>query len=207
MAIRITASEPVTMPDRPVLLLASASPRRSALLTQLGVPHAVTVADVDETPRPGEAPETLVLRLAAAKAERGAAGGGMPALGADTVVCVDDLILGKPLDGEDAARMLRLLSGREHRVLSGVALAAAGRTRTALSASIVTFRVLTEPEIAAYWASGEPRDKAGAYAVQGLAARFIAHLDGSYSGVMGLPLFETAALLQDAGMLPPLEGP
>lgn len=193
------------MPDpRPVLRLASASPRRSALLAQLGLAHEVVASDVDETALPGEAPEALVVRLARLKAEHGAEGGARPALGADTVVCVEGRILGKPRDAADAADMLRLLSGRGHRVLSGVALVTRGRTATALSASTVVFRPLTDREIEEYWASGEPLDKAGAYAVQGLAARFISHLEGSYSGVMGLPLYETATLLQDAGLLPPL---
>jgi septum formation protein len=188
----------------PVLLLASASPRRSALLTQLGLAHRVAATDVDESSLAGETPEALVVRLARLKAQRGALGGALPALGADTVVCVDGRVLGKPRDAADAAQMLWTLSGRSHRVLSGVALATQGRTHSALSASTVTFRVLTTAEIDGYWASGEPCDKAGAYAVQGLAARFISHLAGSYSGVMGLPLFETAALLQDAGLLPSL---
>ena len=188
----------------PILRLASASPRRSALLAQLGVAHEVAVADVDESARPGEAPEALVVRLARQKAERGAQGSALPALGADTIVCIDGRILGKPRDAADATGMLRLLSGRGHRVLSGVALATGDAVNIALSSSRVVFRELAPDEIAGYWASGEPRDKAGAYAVQGLAARFISHLEGSYSGVMGLPLYETAALLRSAGLLPPL---
>src|SRR4051812_43323006 len=176
MGILTTVSESASL-----LRLASASPRRSALLTQLGVAHTVVAADVDETALAGESPEALVVRLARLKAERGAAGGRYAALGADTVVCIDDRILGKPRDATDGAAMLRLLSGRQHRVLSGVALAAGDVVRSAVSASTVRFRALTEAEIASYWASGEPRDKAGAYAVQGLAARFIERLEGSYS--------------------------
>jgi nucleoside triphosphate pyrophosphatase len=194
----------MTSPPPPVLRLASASPRRSALLSQLGVAHEVTAADVDESPLAGEAPEGLVVRLAGLKAERGARGDSRPALGADTVVCIDGRVLGKPRDADDAACMLKLLSGRGHRVLSGVALFTGEGVRTALSVSTVVFRTLAAREIEDYWASGEPRDKAGAYAVQGLAARFIARLEGSYSGVMGLPLYETATLLQAAGLLPPL---
>jgi septum formation protein len=190
------------------LLLASASPRRSALLTQLGVPHEVAASEVDETPLPGEAPDALVVRLASLKARRGALLCAEPraVLGADTVVVVDQRILGKPRDAADGAGMLRQLSGRAHRVLSGVALAQGDLVRTALCTSEVRFRLLDEQEIAAYWASGEPRDKAGAYAVQGAAARFITHLAGSYSGVMGLPLYETAELLAAAGLLPPMSG-
>lgn len=185
-----------------LLRLASASPRRSALLTQLGVAHEIVAAAVDETALPDERPEALVVRLARLKAERGGAGGARPALGADTIVCIDEHVLGKPRDADEAAAMLRLLSGRDHRVLSGVALCAGGTVRTALSVSTVRFRALGETEIADYWASGEPRDKAGAYAIQGLAARFIERLEGSYSGVMGLPLFETAMLLDAARLLP-----
>jgi septum formation protein len=187
-----------------LLLLASASPRRSALLTQIGVVHEVLPAQVDETVLPDESAEALVVRLAGLKARHGAArraaGDGRPVLGADTVVVVDDRILGKPRDATDGASMLRQLSGRSHRVLSGVALAHAGAVRTALSISTVSFRALDAAEIAAYWASGEPRDKAGAYAIQGRAARFVTHLAGSYSGVMGLPLYETAELLTAAGL-------
>lgn len=193
------------MSDADTLLrLASASPRRSALLTQLGVAHEIVGADVDETALPAERPEALVVRLARLKAERGGEGGTRPSLGADTIVCIDKRVLGKPRDADEAAAMLRMLSGRDHRVLSGVALLAGGTVRTALSASTVRFRALTAAEIADYWASGEPRDKAGAYAIQGLAARFIERLEGSYSGVMGLPLFETARLLDAARLLPPL---
>ena len=192
------------------LLLASASARRSALLTQLGIPHEIVAADIDETPLDGESPEVLVVRLARLKAARGARlhgdTTGRAVLGADTVVVVDGRILGKPRDAAEAAAMLGLLSGRAHRVLSGVALAAGGAVQTRLSESTVVFRALSAREIAAYWASGEPHDKAGGYAVQGLAARFICRLEGSYSGVMGLPLYETAELLAAAGLLPALEG-
>lgn len=192
------------------LLLASASPRRSALLTQLGVPHEIAVGDVDETARSDETPEALVVRLARLKAQhvaslRGArVGSPLAVLGADTVVAVEGRILGKPQGSDDAVAMLQLLSGRTHRVLSGVALVRGDEIHARLSVSEVTFRALGDDEILSYWASGEPRDKAGAYAVQGLAARFIARLEGSYSGVMGLPLFETAELLAAAGLLPPL---
>lgn len=184
------------------LLLASASPRRSALLAQIGVDHEAAPAEVDETPLPGEAPDALALRLARAKAEAVAARReGRAVLAADTVVTLDGTILGKPADARDAARMLGALSGRAHEVHTGVALAAGGAVHTRLSTSTVRFRPLAADEIDAYWATGEPRDKAGAYAIQGYAAVFISRLEGSYSGVMGLPLFETAELLSAAGLL------
>jgi septum formation protein len=184
------------------LLLASASPRRSALLAQIGVPHDTAPADVDETPLAGEAPETLVLRLARLKALAAAAAApARPVLAADTVVTLDGAILGKPADAADAARMLGALSGRTHSVHTGIALARGGELQTRLSTSVVEFRTLAREEIDAYWATGEPRDKAGAYAIQGLAAVFISRVAGSYSGVMGLPLFETAELLSGAGLL------
>lgn len=189
----------------PPLLLASASPRRSELLRQIGVPHVIAAAEVDETPAPGEPPRELALRLARAKAEAGAAGAapGQATLGADTVVALDGRLFGKPRDAADARTMLEALSGRAHEVWSGVALAHGGGVQVRASGTVVRFRELSRAEIDAYWASGEPRGKAGAYAVQGRAAVFIEHLAGSYSGVMGLPLYETAELLRAAGLLPP----
>ena len=193
---------------RPAIYLASASPRRAELLPAIGVRFEVLNLDgfaVDEAVRGREAPATYVRRLALAKAHAGAramAARGLPprtVLGADTTVCVGREILGKPGDAADppreAARMLRLLSGRMHRVLTAVAVVDGGRERVALSDSRVTFKSLSRAEIAAYVATGEPFDKAGAYAIQGGAAAFVRRLSGSYSGVMGLPLFETAALL------------
>lgn len=183
--------------------LASASPRRKQLLEQLGLRFEVVPADVDETPRPGEAPRDYVGRIARLKAEAAAARlghPGLPVLAADTAVVLDGDILGKPKDREDALRMLARLSGRAHQVLSSVALWRAGSLEAALSESRVRFRALSQAEAEAYWQSGEPRDKAGAYGIQGLGGMFVEHLDGSYSGVMGLPLSETAALLQKAGV-------
>ncbi len=190
----------------PDIYLASASPRRAELLTQIGVTYEVVAAAVDESLRPGEAPEVYVVRLALAKARAGhAARSGRPVLGADTAVVADGLILGKPRDRADALGMLARLSGQTHHVYTGVALVDCdGEAHTRLSVSSVTFRALSEQERAAYWASGEPADKAGGYAVQGLGALFIERLEGSYSGVMGLPLFETAELLQ-ACAIPLLE--
>jgi septum formation protein len=186
----------------PDIHLASQSPRRRALLAQIGMRHDVVAVAVDESPLPGEAPAEYVLRLALAKARAGRAlRPDRPVLGADTAVVVDDQILGKPLDRADGIAMLARLSGREHRVLTAVALVG-DREESRLSVSHVRFRPIDAAEAAAYWATGEPVDKAGGYAVQGLAALFIESIAGSYSGVMGLPLFETGELLRRAGIAP-----
>jgi septum formation protein len=181
--------------------LASRSPRRRELLAQLGLRPAVISADVDETPRADEDPQQFVARVALAKAKAGrqTAPLPLPVLGADTAVVCDGRILGKPANADDALAMLRLLSGREHQVLTGVALLGA-RQQTAVSDTRVRFRPIGAEEAAAYWASGEPRDKAGAYAIQGLGALFVERINGSYSGVVGLPLFETARLLAQEGI-------
>lgn len=186
------------------LLLASGSPRRAELLAQIGVAFEVIVTDVDETLMPGEAPRDFVRRLAGEKALAGLemSSGGMPVLGADTVVLLGDRILGKPADRAEAAEMLRMMSGRDHFVLSAVALATpAGQLEVVLNATRVTFTELPEAFIEWYCGTDEPLDKAGAYAIQGGAGRFVAHVEGSYSGVMGLPLYETGRLLQAAGVL------
>jgi septum formation protein len=185
--------------------LASASPRRRALLAQIGVPFDVAPADIDESRRGTEAAADYVLRLAAAKADavwlRVAAGDRpAPVLAADTIVVVDGEPLGKPADALDADRMLARLSGRGHEVLTAVAIRHEDIVRTALARSEVRFRATTGAERAAYCRSGEPLDKAGAYGIQGLGAVFIESLAGSYSAVMGLPLFETAALLRQFGL-------
>jgi len=186
-----------------LIWLASGSPRRTALLAQLGVAHRVRPVAVDERVRPGEAPRAYVQRLALEKAEalwaQLPAAERLPVLGADTTVTVDGEILGKPSDFPECERMLRRLSGRTHEVCTAVALRDAQGADVRLSVSTVTFRVLQPEEIAAYWASGEPRDKAGGYAVQGLGALFIEHIAGSYSGIVGLPLYETGALLARIG--------
>ena len=185
----------------PVLCLASVSPRRRELLAQIGVPHVVVGADIDETAQAGEAPRDYVLRMARQKAltvrERGER---LPVLAADTTVVLDEVIYGKPRDREDGIAMLERLSGRTHEVLTAVAVADSRGVALRLSVSTVRFRGLSPQECAAYWETGEPRDKAGGYAVQGAAAVFIESLNGSYSGVMGLPLFETAELLRAAGV-------
>jgi septum formation protein len=193
-------------PAAPLLCLASASPRRRELLAQIGIAHTTAVPNIDESTLPGEAAAHYVLRLARAKAlaVRGQASA-LPVLAADTIVVLDGAICGKPGSAADGLEMLRRLSGRTHTVLTAVALAVrAEPPLSLLSESTVTFRTLSTAECLAYWESGEPRDKAGGYAVQGRAAVFIERLSGSYSGVMGLPLFETAQLLQAAGMPLPL---
>jgi septum formation protein len=185
----------------PLVCLASASPRRRELLHQIGIAHCVAPGDVDELERPGEAPRDYVLRLARAKAEAvEPAARGLPVLGADTAVILDGVILAKPVDAADARRMLSLLAGRQHEVLSAVALAYRNRCEARLSVSQVRFASLSVADIDRYVASGEPFGKAGGYAIQGLAAAFIEHLSGSYSGVMGLPLYETSLLLAGAGI-------
>jgi septum formation protein len=193
------------MMTNPQLYLASKSPRRRELLEQIRVRYAVITAELEEMPFPGETPEDYVVRVALDKARAGrelVPGVPMlPVLGADTVVVVDGLILGKPEDPQDAAAMLRRLSGRTHGVLSAVAVV--GREeRTALNASEVSFREISDSEIRAYWNTGEPADKAGGYAIQGLGALFVSGLRGSYSGVMGLPLYETAELLAAEAIRP-----
>ena len=189
------------------LFLASGSPRRRELLTQIGVPFQVVSASIDETPLPDECPAAYVERLARAKARAGREhllGASVSApfcvLGADTAVVLDDQILGKPVDEADALSMLMALSGREHEVLTAIAILAAERCETRVVRSRVSFRTISQQEAAQYWASGEPQDKAGGYAIQGLAAVFVAGLNGSYSGVVGLPVRETAELLGQFGI-------
>lgn len=193
------------------IYLASASPRRRELLAQIGLGCELLGVAVDETPRPGEAPGDLACRLALSKARAGAAVAADPArpvLAADTVVALGAEIFGKPLDQADGARILGRLSGRTHEVYTAVAVACGGRERVELSRTEVTLRTLEAAEILAYWHSGEPVDKAGGYAIQGLGALFISGIRGSYSGVMGLPVFETARLLAQFGLpVLPLEPP
>lgn len=185
----------------PRLILASASPRRAALLEQIGLRFDVEPAEVDETPAANATAEALVERLAAAKARAVARRhADAVVLGADTVVALGDAIFGKPRDQAQATDMLRALSGRTHRVCSAVAVVGSDRCDTRLSVSRVTFARLDDAAIAAYWATGEPRGKAGAYAIQGLGGAFVTHLEGSYAGVMGLPLHEAALLLTAAGV-------
>jgi len=188
---------------QPVVCLASSSPRRRELLTQIGVPHTVISADIDETAFPCEQPRDYVMRIARQKAlaVRGRGTTALPVLAADTTVVLDNVIHGKPRDREDGIAMLQRLSGRVHEVLTAVSLAVDNRVDLRLSISEVRFAKLTLEECTAYWETGEPHDKAGSYAIQGIGAVFVESLSGSYSGVMGLPLFETAELLRDAGVM------
>jgi septum formation protein len=184
--------------------LASGSARRRELLAQIGVPFQVLDVTVDEARLPGEAPDAYVVRLARQKADAGwrarPLGNPSPVLAADTTVVLDGRILAKPNDRCDGERMLRELGGRTHEVLTAVAVATAQGLISRTSRSEVAFRAISAAEARDYWATGEPHDKAGGYAIQGGAAIFVADLKGSYSGVMGLPLFETAELLKQAGV-------
>ncbi len=195
------------------IYLASQSPRRRELLTQIGVPHRLLTPDPDEDAEAleavlaGEDPLVYARRVTAAKLDAAVLRLGRrrdapqaPILCADTTVALDQHLYGKPADAADASRMLRELAGGTHRVITALALQAGARRWDALSESTVTFAAMTASQIDAYVASGEPIGKAGSYAVQGGAARYIARIEGSYSGVMGLPLFETAQLLRAAGL-------
>ncbi len=186
---------------RPELILASASPRRRELLAQVGiVPDRVEPADIDETPLKSETPAQLADRLARSKAAVVAARHPEAVvLAADTVVSLGRRFLEKAADGEEAARFLRLLSGRNHRVHTGVAVAHAGRISVRVVETRVTLKVLSEPEIAAYVASGDWQGKAGAYGIQGPAGAFVRRIVGSHPAVMGLPLYETVSLLEGVG--------
>jgi septum formation protein len=205
----------MTAPDKRIYL-ASRSPRRRELLKQIGVAFELLLprensprgADVDETPLAGEAPIAYVTRITRAKAQAGSDHVkarrllAHPLLAADTVVVLDGELIGKPVDAQHAQALLRRLSGKTHEVLTAVALAHRDRVQTALSASTIEFRNLADDEIRRYVSSGEPLDKAGAYAIQGRAAVFVRIINGSYSGVMGLPLFETAQLLAGCEITP-----
>lgn len=187
-----------------MLYLASGSPRRRELLGQIGVPFSTLLTVIDETPLLNEPAVDYVRRLACAKAQAGLASlvepGAAVVLGADTSVVLDGRILGKPESRTEALAMLAALSGQTHTVLTAVALANSQRCAVRVVSSQVSFRSLSTAEIEAYWASGEPQDKAGSYAIQGLGAVFVADLHGSFSAVVGLPLCETAALLADFGI-------
>lgn len=184
------------------LVLASASPRRVELLHQIGIEPTVHPVDIDETPAKGELVTDLVARLAREKAEQGAVetDGKIPVLGSDTVGLLDGKVLLKPVDFEDAEAMLLNMSNRWHEIHTAVALINEGICHQITAISRVKFREISRDEIRDYWQTGEPQDKAGAYAVQGLAAVFIKRIEGSYSGIMGLPLFETSQLIREAGL-------
>jgi septum formation protein len=190
------------------LVLASASPRRAELLRAAGIEFDVLIANVDESARPGETPAQHVARLAEEKAFRVLPQAGRrPVLGADTVVVVDDHILGKPADAADAARMLRMLAGRKHQVMTGVALIPTVpqvdsiAVHDGIEVTTVEFAPLSDAEITAYVSSGEPMDKAGAYAIQGLASLFVTRIEGSYANVVGLPVALVYNLCKRAGLL------
>lgn len=190
----------------PSIYLASRSPRRAELLQQMGVLFSVVPADIDETPHAMERSDAYVKRLAIEKAQAGyalvlqKAWFEMPVLAADTTVSIDGEILGKPQDDEDAYRMLSLMSGRWHEVHTGIAVAQAGHVAMEISSTMVQMDDLSDAVIRAYIATGEPKDKAGAYGIQGIAGSLIKRIEGSYSGVMGLPVYETAQLLKRAGI-------
>jgi septum formation protein len=198
-----------------LLVLASGSPRRRDLLGTLGIAFEVRSTDVDETPVTGETAEELVRRLAVAKAEAGLAAASerpVVVLAADTLVSVDGEVLGKPVDEADAARMLRLLSGSRHQVLTGVAVAASHGTAAMLAVEVETTHVhmapWTDEQIAAYVASGEPMDKAGSYAIQEVGDRFVTQIEGTFDNVVGLPLDRTRRMLAEAGVdLPEAQPP
>lgn len=190
----------------PQLILASRSPRRAELLDRLQLVFSIRPVDCDESARPDETADMLVRRLAAAKATLAARAGDseLPVLGADTIVVVDEVVLGKPADREAGLAMLRLLSGREHVVMTAVAVSALhGTDRTvdvAVSSSRVWFGDFDDAQLQRYWATGEGRDKAGGYGIQGIGGILVRRIEGSHSGIMGLPLFETEALLRAAGV-------
>ncbi len=183
------------------IILASASPRRRELLEQIGVSYRVEAVDIDETPLLNELPQVYVERVATEKSAacRNILGVDMPVLAADTAVVLNGQIMGKPRDFEHACRMLQALSGNTHQVYSAVSLRSR-QHQQAVSITEVAFRNLSSREIIAYWQTGEPQDKAGAYAIQGVAGIFVESIKGSFSGVMGLPLFETAQLLEQQGI-------
>lgn len=201
-------------PTKNYIYLSSRSPRRRELLKQIGVKHSVLLMrettsrpiDIDETPLPDESPPEYVYRITRAKAEAGWSRliqrnlPLLPVLAADTIVALDGCIFGKPKDTAHAEKMLQVLSGRTHQVITAIALAFQGNIKHRLSITTVRFRDIGKREIQACIASGEAFDKAGAYAIQGLAAAFIVEISGSYSGVMGLPLFETTQLLEEFGI-------
>jgi septum formation protein len=190
-----------------MLVLASQSPRRREILRQAGIPFTVRAAEVDESPRGGENPADYVLRLAAAKAYAVEAAEGERVLGADTTVVIDGDILAKPADAADARRMLARLSGRRHEVLTGICLRSGAAAIREYATTGVVFAPLSEAEIDEYVASGEPMDKAGAYAIQGLASKFVERIEGDYFNVMGLPVALLYRRLQEAALTSGAEKP
>lgn len=189
----------------PSLHLASSSPRRSRILERMGLEFTAAGVDVDEQQHPGEPADIMVVRLAVEKARAVEAEAGTVVLGADTAVVLEGEVFGKPADKADALRMLARLSGCRHQVMTGVAVRDGGTTRSAISVTDVRFREISADEALDYWQSGEPRGKAGAYAIQGLGGAFVESIAGSYTGVVGLPVLETAELLRSAGFVLPAD--
>ena len=187
----------------PALHLASSSPRRGAILERMGLEFTAAGVDIIEERHAGEAADTMVVRLAIEKAAAAPCPPETVVIGADTAVVLDGEVFGKPEDEVDGLRMLAALSGRTHEVMTGVAVRSTGGVQSALSVTEVKFREIGPDEALDYWQSGEPGDKAGAYAIQGVAGAFVETVTGSYTGVVGLPVFETARLLQLAGIEPP----
>lgn len=184
------------------LYLSSQSPRRQELLAQLGLTFKTINAPIEETALPKETPESFVLRMAIEKSLAGfnkIPGKKIWVIGSDTIVLIDDKCLGKPNNKVDAFRMLRLLSGRKHHVLTSVAVVNNGAVFSALNKTEVTFKEINDSDIESYWLTKEPQDKAGGYAIQGIGAKFIKEIKGSYSGVMGIALFELSGLLKESG--------
>ncbi|HYA18020.1 MAG TPA: Maf family protein [Bryobacteraceae bacterium] len=192
--------QPRFFPEPDMLILASRSPRRAELLRAAGIDFTIRAADVDETPRPGESPRGYVTRLALEKANAILAAPDETVLAADTTVVIGNEILGKPIDAADARRMLRALSGREHKVITGICLRRGDCVIQDVDVTGVWFSPLSDAEIDHYIASGEPMDKAGAYAIQGLASRFIPRIEGSYSNVVGLPVALVSQALSKLGV-------
>ena len=189
----------------PKLHLASSSPRRRQILDNMGLEYTAAGVDVDERQHRGESADIMVVRLAVEKARAADAGPGTVVLAADTAVVLDGEVFGKPADEADCLRMLAALSGCRHEVMTGVAVRSGGSTASVLSVTSVKFREIGPDEASDYWQSGEPRDKAGAYAIQGLAGTFVETITGSYTGVVGLPVLETAELLRAVGIVPTAE--
>lgn len=199
-ATPIIGNERALMLSQPTLILASTSPRRREILSALDLEFTVSAVVIDESRQDSETAEQMVLRLAAAKVAAADATAAQRVVGADTAVVLGGKILGKPRDQDDAVAMLLALAGRSHTVLTGVAVKGPEGVETALGVTEVYFREISQDEALLYWQSGEPHDKAGAYGIQGIGGSFVERVDGSYSCVVGLPVYETVKLLRDAGI-------
>jgi len=191
------------------VVLASASPRRTALLKQMNIAHTIHPADIDESPRLNETPQALVTRLAAEKAQavkaqleaRHSMTAGTVILASDTLIAFEGQSVGKPIDKADSKKILRMLSGKQHEVLTAISALSDSQQQTQVITTSVTFAALTDEQIDAYWETGEPADKAGSYAIQGLGGEFVVSINGSASAVIGLPLYETRQLLNAFGVV------